>query len=185
MIVTFAGHGGVDDRGNFYFCPSDYDERRKLSTGVYWNLFKDTLKLPCPVWVVVDCCHSGAITEKGLRGPDAVEGAVRRGGDAVAAGNGKIALTAACLAGEFARERSEWQHGALTLALLEGLNGKPVVPTNLVLPRPGSTGALNVENLTIYASQRVLELTKEKQAAHTNQTGNFPLARTWVGKRNP
>src|SRR5262249_38381242 len=71
VVVTLSGHGDVFARTEeFYFLPQDYDEEDEASK-VYWADLKRHLgSLPCRVLLVVDTCHSGAITKE-LRGPGA------------------------------------------------------------------------------------------------------------------
>ncbi len=179
IVVTFAGHGEIDRNDDFLFCPYNYDAKKQLATGVYWGLFQGSLRQACPAWLVMDTCHAGAITRP------------MTAARALAPGAGKLVMTAACLSRQSALEHARWGHGALTLALLEALEGKQrEVPgkspnTEHLLARlAGKDGSLHLRDLAYYAERRVEELTGDgKQTALTNHVGDFAWGKVRVGKR--
>jgi uncharacterized caspase-like protein len=175
VIVMLAGHGDKGSGGRFYFLPHDYDERKQLSsTGLPWDDFFEPLELlHCPVLVLVDACHSGAIVE-GRRGPsrseleDSIRAAVERSWHNPEG----IAVVAACLGDQVARENPEWGHGALTLALLEAIQGKR---SDGKLVSLGPNPVVTFENVNAYVGQRVESLVGGQQAVVTTHFGGIAL----------
>ncbi|MGB9178195.1 MAG: caspase family protein [Pyrinomonadaceae bacterium] len=151
-MIFFAGHG-VNDQNNYYFfCPHNIDPDRLLRTGVAFSDIKNAVSaIAGKALFFVDTCHSG--NSLGLAG--------RRGGldinivinELSSAANG-IVVFSASTGSESSYERLEWNNGAFTKALVEGLNGAAAV---------GSTGRITYAMLNLYISERVKELTKGRQ----------------------
>ena len=66
VIVTLSGHGLKVDNDRFFFLCHGYTDKDGLepaSTSLAWEDFRQYFEgMPCPVVVVMDTCHSGAIT---------------------------------------------------------------------------------------------------------------------------
>jgi hypothetical protein len=178
VVVTVSGHGANTDNGDYYFLPYDY--HNEPASAVYWDDFKRPLtSLPCPVLVVMDTCHSGTITQTGLRRADSegeVRQAVKRGVDRFSDGQRGVIVMAACLSRQAAHEKQDWKHGALTLALLECLTGRRLcAKIKLALPQEQGTKDVSLKDLDNYVTYRVRELVGGEQAVVSNQTGNIAL----------
>jgi hypothetical protein len=179
-MVTLSGHGAsLEEQRHFYFLPHDFDIKKRLTTGVYWDDFKRFLgEMPCRVLLVMDTCHSGAVT-LGLRGDGDPADEMARQIRAALPGRTDRALIvmAACLSGGRAAENAAWGHGALSLALLEGIEGKRLYARSArtPLPTPNDRDEITLRDLDYYASQRVRELVDGKQAVVTNHTGDVAL----------
>lgn len=191
-VITLAGHGVADDQDEYFFLPCNYDPRQELeSTGISWDDFRRRLgRLPCTVWLVLDTCHSGLVTRGQLRGlsPLDVERATDQALRKYLASERGVIVTAAALGKQKAAERADWKHGALTLALLEGLSGKWMFEEGQVVPFPhqvGSDNVVDLEELSFFVSHRVRLLTGGAQAVITNHTGDLSLGQVPVGVVDP
>ncbi len=163
VIVTLSGHGdNFGRKDDFYFLPYDFDPSRKEARSVNRDDFTRFLGgLGCRVLLVLDTCHSGAVTKQ-LRSKE----------------DNKMVVMAACLGSKLAKESQKWGHGALTLALLEGLQGKHLYTGQTATPWPEGNGPnkiITLYDLNHYITKRVQELTKSEQAFVSSNTGDFAL----------
>jgi hypothetical protein len=187
VVVTVSGHGANNDNDNYYFLPYDYND--KASGGVYWDDFKRSLGyLPCPVLVVMDTCHSGTITKSGFRDAQPqkeLERAVKRGVDEFGQTQKGVVVMAACLSQQRALEKQVWDHGALTLALLEGITGQRLYGGSKgeALPQEQGRKEVSLKDLDSYVTYRVQELVGGGQAVVTNHTGNIALQDILISKQ--
>jgi hypothetical protein len=185
VIVTFSGHGFIEKgTRRYHFAPQDYNPDSAGTTGIFVRDILDYLaSLPCPAVVVLDTCHSGAIDDGG--DDDDAWKSVQR----LVAGAGKsrgLVVIAACSRYQKANETTRWGHGALTLALLEGIEGAYLYQSQglakTALPLPGQKNTVNLQELTRYITDRVEVLSSEmssvpdrRQAAKTFATDNVSL----------
>jgi WD40 repeat protein len=154
-MVLLAGHGTNDARGEFYFLPHDADlsdQIRLRRTCVDYVDIKRTLTALADrgkTLLFLDACHSGNVWP-GTRGVPPDIGAIAN--DLARAENGVIVF-ASCTGGQLSQERSEWENGAFTEALLEAFAGKA--------RRDGDR--LLVTDIANYVKPRVRELTDGAQ----------------------
>jgi hypothetical protein len=166
VVVTLSGHGdNFGEEDDFYFLAFDFDPEMKESEGVVnGDTFTRLLgRLGCRVLLVLDTCHSGAVTSQ-LRSKS------KKGT--------KMVVMAACLGSQFAKESRKWGHGVLTLALLEGLQGKHIYKGQTdtpELPGKGEDKIISLADLDYYATKRVAELTNSGQAYVSSNSGDFSL----------
>ncbi len=170
VVLAFAGHGESDE-GLFYFLPhdchkGDNPEEKAISWPSLWSYLR---KLPCRVVVLMDACHSGDIEP-------ALGLSVVRAADSQKKYRRGVYVLAACLGYQQARDLGE--HGALTLALLEGVKGagmrSPIserCAKELAVLK--GTGELTLGDLRNYASLRVLDLTASKQRVIDRTAGDI------------
>jgi hypothetical protein len=191
VFVTLSGHGAhFDDNEDYHFLPYDYDNSRKASSGVYWEDFKRYLgNLPCQVVLVLDTCHSGTVTKQLHRKRSVGEqkAAMAKGmrGLQQPGGENSMVVIAACMGSGKAQEKNEWGHGALTLALLEGLSGQHLYKDKgkaaTRLPEGhGDQQCIHLRDLDDYITRRVEELTAGDQSVVSNNTGNVALTRIFI-----
>ncbi len=118
--------------------------------------------MPCKILLFADTCHSGSTRgAKSIRDPWA---------DVVSSEIGAI-LFASSTPQEESIERSEWGHGAFTLAFLEAMAKKRADHTG--------DGYISVPELDLSISERVRELTDGQQHPTTQKPAtirNFNLA---------
>jgi hypothetical protein len=178
VIVSFSGHGDKDDSERFYFLPHDHEPDDTLAnSGVSWDDLRTYLgHMPCLVLVVMDTCHSGAVSRAtALRGADDLQRAIDRAVKQFADSEKGMVVMAGCLSDQSGLEAHKWKHGALTLALLEGVTGRRIYDAEEShVPLPGA-GVLSLRGLDFYVTGRVKELAGGRQAVVTNHTGNISL----------
>jgi hypothetical protein len=164
-VVFLAGHGVNDENGNFYFLPVDYNDARLKRTGVPFSEFTMALSsIAGKVLLFADTCHSGNIMGK-RRAVD-TNGLVSELNDAQ---NGVVVFTSST-GKQYSLEHKDWNNGAFTKALIEGLGGKADLLGH---------GKITVDSLSFYVSERVKELTKGKQTptgSKPNTIPDFPIS---------
>jgi hypothetical protein len=175
VLVTVSGHGKkLATTGRYFFLPYDYDPAKPPNArGVSWQDFQDCLTgFHCPVILVLDTCHSGA-AGGGVRGegeaaipPKELADAVQKAAELWKGNRSGIVVMAACLGEEVAHEDADWGHGALTLALLEGIQGKRLYngTARTPLPQQSAGPVITLQDLQDYATKRVQELAGDDQA---------------------
>jgi WD40 repeat protein len=167
-MVFFAGHGVNDQNNYYYFCPYNVDPSRLLRTGVAFSDIKKTVSaIAGKALFFVDSCHSGnAIGLAARRGPLDINIVIN---ELSSAENGVVVFSAST-GSESSYEREEWNNGAFTKALVEGLSGAASI---------GNTGRITYNMLNVYISERVKELTKGQQhptMISPQTVPDFPIA---------
>jgi WD40 repeat protein len=167
-MVFLAGHGVNDQNNYYYFCPYNVDPSRLLRTGVAFSDIKKTVSaIAGKALFFVDSCHSGnAIGLAARRGPLDINIVIN---ELSSAENGVVVFSAST-GSESSYEREEWNNGAFTKALVEGLGGAASI---------GNTGRITYNMLNVYISERVKELTKGQQhptMISPQTVPDFPIA---------
>ncbi|HYV38601.1 MAG TPA: caspase family protein, partial [Gemmataceae bacterium] len=188
VIVTFSGHGMIDPATRRYqFAPQDYD-RDKSSSGIFLaDLDRFWRVLDCTVVVILDTCHSGAVKEgedDELTNPDNLLGTIQKSVTSAGSKRGLVVM-AACGRYQKANETDRWGHGAMTLALLEGIEGKHLYKADgylTPLPKPRQNNTITLQELDTYMADRVQVLSTEisqpqfrRQGAKTYVSGGISL----------
>jgi WD40 repeat protein len=159
-MIFYAGHGINDNNGDFYMLPADADINRINRTCLNFEELKKTVSdISGKVVVYIDACHSG--NAMGRRGFSDINELVN---ELSSTQNGAVTITSST-GKEYSLEDPAWQHGAFTLALLEGFAGKGKVP---------GSNKITVKSLDIYVSERVKELTGGKQHPTSVVPPNIP-----------
>lgn len=164
VIMFIAGHGVNDEFNNYYFLGYDSDADKLRRTAVKWVEFKDIItNLPSKVIFFVDACHAGNILGGNKkRGEVDIITAIK---DLIAAGTGQIIMTATT-DNAAAYEDPNWQHGAFTKALTDGLkNMKADFDKNDIV---------TIKELDYYITKRVKELTNGHQRPTTIVPESIP-----------
>jgi hypothetical protein len=165
-VIAFSGHGNVYDRREFRFLPTDYDQSRPDSSGIFYADIKRVLgKLPCPTVVIFDACCSGVVVEqiesKQENGPfvpsDTLAGGVVDDdvlGKLIAnfPKDSPFFLLTATTGDASGYVNNKSGHGALTQAVLEVLQGKGT---------RGNNGLFTLDDLWLYAKERVPQIAKQ------------------------
>jgi WD40 repeat protein/uncharacterized caspase-like protein len=168
-MVFMAGHGVTDERGSFYYLPSDAVVGQQHLGGISQDDIKRMLvALPSKVLFFLDACHSGqAASQLDRRSAIDVNSLVN---DLSASENGIVSF-ASSTGRELSEENSEWGHGAFTVALIEGIGGgKAGLLKN---------GTITLSELDAYVANRVTTLTSGRQHPVMNKPAtitNFPIA---------
>lgn len=151
VIVSFSGHGLVDDDFNFYFATHDVDFANPQARGLPYEAMQDLLSgIPARrKLLLLDACHSGEIdTEEELervtasnenvsqytpKGSKVIKG--KKSGNGLKnsfelmqslfydldRGNGSFVISAAG-GKEFAFESEDWKNGVFTYSFINALN---------------------------------------------------------------
>jgi len=153
-VVHFSGHGAMVDH-RLYLLPYEVDTRDDAGIQAH-GISTDDLKGELAelakhgrVLVLLDACHSGAMTMEGT--------AIAVDADALrihlAAAN--VTVLTSSQGSETSVERDVWQHGAFTKALQEAFID-PLADIN-------HDGLITTRGLASYLAQRVPALTDGKQ----------------------
>ncbi|MHC1711434.1 MAG: caspase family protein [Solidesulfovibrio sp.] len=165
-MIFLAGHGVNDKNGDYYFLPTTVDLERLRASGLpFMEVQKSIRNIAGKTLFFVDSCHSGSIMG-GRRGMGDLNGVIN---ELASAGNGAVVF-AASTGRQYSLEKPEWQNGAFTKALVEGVLGKA---------DNRNTGRVTFKMLDLYISERVKELTRGEQTPTTGVPGtveDFPIA---------
>ena len=165
-VIFIAGHGVNDQSGIYYYLPHNADIEKLMRTGVAFSDIKNPLAtLAGKAVLFVDTCHSGNVmgSRRGVADLNAVVN------ELTSAENGTVVF-ASSTGRQYSLEHENWNNGAFTKALVEGLNGKADLMGN---------GKITINMLDAYLSERVKELTNGQQTPTTTKpqtVPDFPIA---------
>jgi WD40 repeat protein len=167
-MVFLAGHGMKTPDQHYRFLPYDYDSNRTERTTISDSELKDYLtKIGGKKIFFFDTCYAGAVM--GARAIDTQPDIDRFANELRAAENGIVVFTSSS-GNELSQEKDEWNNGAFTKAVVEGMRGaaaRPEVPV------------IMISDLQGYVSRRVKELTSGNQrpmVAMPKTVEDFPIA---------
>jgi uncharacterized caspase-like protein len=148
--------------------PYDYDDNRKERTTIADSELQDYLtKIGGKKIFFFDTCYSGDVLRG--RGLNTQANVDKFANELKAAENGIVVFTSST-GNELSLEKEEWNNGAFTKAVVEGLRGaaaRPEVPV------------IMISDLQGYVSRRVKELTSGNQKpmmAMPKTVEDFPIA---------
>jgi hypothetical protein len=163
-MVFLAGHGKATPDGHYRFLPYDYDSENVRDTTIKDSDLQDYLTdIVGKKVFFFDTCYSGAV------GAISMQPIVDKfANELKAPENGVIVLTSTS-ATDVSKESDEWNNGAFTKAVLDGLRGE-AAPKDTVI----------MENkLEAYVDATVPNLTHNQQhpsVAHPHTIPDFPIA---------
>lgn len=164
-LIFLAGHG-VNDAGNgqYLFLPRDADLQSLGRTTLPATEIQQVLTaLQTRVLLLLDTCHSGNVMPgRGTRG---VGGDITRFVGDLASVEQGIVVMAASTGRQASQESAQWENGAFTRALVEGLRGGADFR---------KTGRVTINMLDLYVSERVRELTDGMQTPATAKPVTIP-----------
>lgn len=169
ILIFISSHGALDNKGNLYILPTDFDHQDLFATGLNISQLAEGINgTPCKKLLLLDACHSGQsgsdllalATAKGANVNDAIQ-------EMMSAEAGITVMTSSS-GKEFSYENPRWGHGAFTKSLLEGVDGEADYNHDQVI---------SLAELNLYISLRVKELTGGLQHPFTpiNLFGDIPL----------
>lgn len=171
-VIFMAGHGMNDVKGDYYFMPQDVDPTKISATGVSRATLAATFSsLPGKVLFFLDTCHAGNVFAVSSRGGTLAQESNGFMNELIAAENGVIVF-AASTGTQVSLESPQWNNGAFTLALVEGLKGQA---------DGKDTGRVTVNMMDLYLSERVRQLTQGSQTPTSVRPSimrDFPMAVT-------
>jgi WD40 repeat protein len=123
-VLFLAGHGELNGLKNqYYFCSNQHTPGDPPEVNdVRWDTLLDSLtRVPGKAVLMVDTCHSGAVSGSTVkkRGVVNLTSVLKEFTDYPG-----VVVFAASTGTESSLEKPEWQHGAFTKAILEGLGGE-------------------------------------------------------------
>ncbi len=152
-VVFLSGHGVTDPSGDYYYVP--YNAKLEDVAGVQLptrgssvadiEIYRTLKELAGNAFFFFDTCHAGKATGISLKGGPDYNKLINE-----IAGSANAIVLASSTGSELSQERDEWQQGAFTKALLEGLGGKAGQYT---------AGVVTIDELNLYVKERVKELT--------------------------
>ena len=147
-MVFLSGHGITTPDQHYRFLPYDYDDNHPLPTTISDSELQDYLtKIGGKKIFFFDTCYSGGVL--GAKTTDTQPDVDKFANELKAAENG-IVVFASFTGKQLSLERDEWNNGAFTKALVEGMRGAAA--------RPGLS-AISISDLNGYVSRRVNQLT--------------------------
>jgi outer membrane protein assembly factor BamB len=153
-VILFSGHGAVIG-DSFYLLPYGVDARTPAelkASAISANDFRDEvaeLAKHGRVLVLLDACHSGAVTGDGSTLTSNAADLLRL---TIAASN--VTVLTSSIKKEFSREDEKWNNGAFTKVLLDAL-GKDADEDH--------DGLISMSDLTRYVSTHVVRVTEGQQ----------------------
>jgi hypothetical protein len=161
-ILFMAGHG-ENDKGSFFFLPTDADVDKIMVSCIRWTEIQDTVNtMPCQTVVFLDACHSGGISGRRAVPMDMTSVLSSWQQTPTTAGS---AMFSSSTGRQYSKEKEEWGNGAFTKALLEGLSGKAINEP---------FGEITLKQLDAFISERVKEITDGAQSPTTSFTPDLP-----------
>jgi len=164
-MLFIAGHGINDPAGIYYFLPQNADLEKLKRTAIAFSDIKNTVSsIAGKVVMFVDTCHAGGVM--GKRAIADITGVIN---ELTSAENGVVVFSSST-GRQYSLEDPQWQNGAFTKAVIEGIAGK----ADLL-----GKGKITVNMLDAFIAERVKEITKGKQTPVTtkpNTVPDFPIA---------
>jgi WD40 repeat protein len=165
-ILFLAGHGISDGRGNYYYLASDSNTKNYRESGLSFIDIRNTLaNLKGRALLMVDTCHSGDVL--GRKGLD-----LNYVSNDLSSPENGVVVMAASTGNQSSQERKDWNNGAFTKAILEGVDGRADTR---------GAGRITYKMLDLYVSGRVESLTNGEQTPFTIVplgTTDFPVAQS-------
>jgi hypothetical protein len=169
IVMFFSSHGALDNKGNLYILPYDFNAISLFATALNIKDITNGINgTPCKKMIFMDACHSGEagldLLEFASIKDASMDGIVKE----IAEAEPGITIMTSSTGKEYSYEKNSWGHGAFTKAILEGLNGKADFNKDKVI---------YFTELNLYVADRVKELTGGKQHPYTpiNLFGNIPI----------
>jgi hypothetical protein len=159
-IVYVSGHGVTDETGDYQFLPHDAEMDSKApiwapieGTAVPHSDFTRALKRAqrAHTFFMFDTCHAGDVSGGRFKGAPTYAKFVN---ELTSAETG-VRVLASSEGRESSLEHPEWQNGAFTKAVVDGLKGAADV-----YPKDG---VITADELSLFVKRRVQELTRNRQ----------------------
>jgi WD40 repeat protein len=161
-VLFLAGHGINDSDQTFYYLPANADVSNLKSTGVVFTEIRSAMaNMQGRSLFFVDACYSGNVLGS-RRGTLADMNLMVN--DMTSEENGVVVFSSSTRK-QYSQESAEWNNGAFTKALVEGVNGKADYKRD---------GRITYKELDVYLATRVTELTSGQQTPVTQAPGGVP-----------
>lgn len=184
VIISFSGHGLVNDKNDFFFATHNIDFNNPVLNGLSFEDIQDLIKdIPARKrLLLIDACHSGELdndeiittenTSENVTSyiPEGAKGAIavtRKSGFKTSfevmkslfydtdRGNGAFVISAAG-GKEFAYESKDWGNGVFTYSFLKAIE-------ELTLDKYNNKQPITISMIKDYIYRNVIELTNNQQ----------------------
>lgn len=170
VVMFFSSHGALDNKGNLYLLPYDFSPVSLFATALNIKDITNGINgTPCKKLIFMDACHSGQsgtdLLEFAAIKDVSVDDIVKE----ISNAEPGICIMTSSSGKEYSYEKKSWGHGAFSKAILEGcMQGKADYNQN---------SAIDLNELDLYVSERVKDLTGGKQHPFTpiKLFGNIPI----------
>jgi WD40 repeat protein len=153
-VLFLAGHGVQTPDQNYFYAPADFDPAREHATGVDYRAIRSALDkfstAGNKVLFFVDTCYPG-----GALGPNLAASNGTAFAAVLSRSDSGIVVLSASKGDQLSYEGPQWQDGAFTKALLEGIVDAKADPAR--------SGEITILDLGSYVHKRVLVLTERRQ----------------------
>jgi WD40 repeat protein len=153
-VLFLAGHGVQTPDQAYFYAPADFDPARQRATGVDYLAIRSALdKFSTSgnkVLFFVDTCYPG-----GALGPNLAASNGTAFAAVLSRSDSGIVVLSATKGDQLSYEGPQWQDGAFTKALLEGIVDAKA--------DPAQSGEITILDLGSYVHKRVLVLTGQRQ----------------------
>lgn len=169
VLIFFSSHGALDNKGNLYILPTDFNGYNLFATALnIKDLTEGMSAAPCKKLILLDACHSGQSGADLMSFASAKAADIDRVVNEIAETEPGITVMTSSSGREYSYETDEWQHGAFTKAMLEGLRGYADYNLDHVI---------SLAELNLFVTERVKLLTYGKQHPFTpiNLFGDMPI----------
>ena len=172
-VLFLAGHGINDSSNRYYFVPVNADPARLRSTAIPNGDIAEALQaLPAKVLAFLDTCHAGNVLGNTRQRNLAVgmHGDINRLVNELSSAENGVVVFASSTGRETSQESPDWNNGAFTKALVEGLAGRADF---------NGDNAVSLNELNLYVADRVKQLTNGDQHANMirpDSIRDFPFA---------
>ncbi|QWR78367.1 caspase family protein [Candidatus Magnetomonas plexicatena] len=167
VMILLSGHGDNDTKGLYYYISTDTDPYRLKATAVAFSDITSTLgTLPGKIVLFMDTCHAGNVTGIAKGFSFNLNGIIN---NLTSAENGVIVF-ASSTGKQLSQESSEWQNGAFTKAVVDGIKGEADTK---------KTGRVTIGMMYVHITETVTKLTNGEQTPVGSipiTVPNFPIA---------
>jgi uncharacterized caspase-like protein len=166
-MLYIAGYGINDNTGNFFFMPVNADINNSATCVSYAEIKHAISSVAGKLLVFMEASHSGNVLGNNQQRAELINQAVYK----LTGANGPVIFTSST-GRQVSLEAPEWNNGAFTKALVEGLTGKAADLNDRKM--------ITVKSLDYYIANRMKELTSGRQATTTiiprGFLPDFPIA---------
>ncbi|MGL1886024.1 MAG: caspase family protein [Reichenbachiella sp.] len=166
FVIIFIATHGLNENNQFYIIPHDGDALNPRITCIDWRDFSDLVgNMSAKVLLFIDTCHSGQLGNNiGQKAKSNTEAVRELSGQEFG-----VVIMAAATGDEFSLEHPDWEHGAFTYSILEGIQqGKADIKPD---------GIIHLRELDYYLAERVRELTGGRQHPTTQKPSSISRLR--------
>ena len=171
ILIFLSSHGALDNKGNLYILPTDFNQYNLFATALNIKDVTDGMSgAPCKKLILLDACHSGQ-SGADLMATKAVN--VEKIVQEVLSAEPGLTVMTSSSGKEYSYETPKWGHGAFTKAILEALESTPSTQN----ADYNKDGVISLAELNLFVTDRVKTLTGGRQHPFTpiNLFGDIPL----------